>query len=211
MTQSGASLRWSIAGGVLLAAVVATIAIPVGGGERTDQISARDIAKAPATAPPAGHAHAGAQMPPQMPPMSQAAPTSSAPVAWTLPPGWSTAPLKPMRVANFTIEGGGECGVFLFAGGGDRLSNVNRWRGQAGLPPLADAAALAKELTQGTCAYGPFSWLTIRGEAKAFHAAMLDTPGGQCFVKLEAAADRLDALKEPFLAFCASLHPGDKP
>ncbi len=139
----------------------------------------------------------------------QAAEGSASAIAWTLPAGWSDAPAKPMRVAVFAVTAGtsaGECGLFVLPGGGDRLANVNRWRGQAGLAPI-DAAALDKELTAGTCGFGPFSWLAVRGERKAFFAAMLPTPQGQCFVKLEAPPAQLDGFRDGFLAFCASLKP----
>jgi hypothetical protein len=186
-------LRWSIAAGVIIAAAVLILAIPVLAREPLDRISVRSVAR---QAPPA--------------PTPAAKPGPAAELAWTLPPGWTPAPAKPMRLAVFAIEGGGECGLFLFPGGGDRLANVNRWRGQAGLAPL-DAAELGQALTSDACAFGPLAWLVVKGESKAFLAAMLDTPGGQCFVKLEAPPDRLDALHEGFLAFCRSLRPAGQP
>lgn len=140
------------------------------------------------------------------------APASS--IAWTLPAGWTAAPAKPMRLAVFNVPIGqgasGECGVFLFPGGGDRLANVNRWRGQVGLPPI-DAGALDKELTTDACAFGPFAWLTVKGERKAFLAAIVATPTGQCFVKLEGPPDLLAGLQPGFLAFCRSLRPAARP
>jgi hypothetical protein len=58
-------------------------------------------------------------------------------------PGWKENP-KPSngRIFEFTVEeGGGSAQITLSAlqGGGDLASNVNRWRGQAGLEPLAEA------------------------------------------------------------------------
>lgn len=183
-----AQTRWSIAAGVLVAAVIGTIAIPILGGERLDRIEVRPVAKSP---------HADAP-----------APTAAGPgLAWTLPADWTVVPTQPMRHASFAITGGGSCGLFLFSGGGDRLDNVNRWRGQAGLGPI-DAAALDQALTTGSCGFGPFQWLALRGEQVAFLAAIVPTPAGQCFVKLEADSERLDALRDGFLAFASSLRPG---
>lgn len=190
--------RWSIAAGVLIAAVLGVIATPLLFAERQDGIEVRQIARAAPAAHPGPVANAAP------------APASDAPLAWTLPVDWTVAPTQQMRLANFTVAGGGACGLFLFPGGGDRLSNVNRWRGQVGLPPI-DAAALEQSLTAGTCGFGAFHWLPIRGEKNAFLAAIVPTPSGQCFVKLEATGERLDALRDGFLAFTTSLRPGGTP
>jgi hypothetical protein len=187
--------RWSLAAGALIAAVLGVIATPLLFAERQDGIEVRQVAHAAHAAHP-GPAAAAVPVP-----------TANAPLAWTLPADWAVAPTQQMRLANFTVAGGGACGLFLFPGGGDRLANVNRWRGQVGLPPI-DAAALEQALTAGTCGFGPFHWLPIRGEKTAFLAAIVPTPSGQCFVKLEAAGERLDALRDGFLAFTTSLRPG---
>lgn len=193
-----AKTRWLIAGAVLAVATVAVIAIPFYSGDQLDRIDARPV---PHTAAPEhAHAHGPAATP------AVAKPSADAPIAWTLPPGWSVVTTQPMRLASFAIADGGTCGLFLFAGGGDRLSNVNRWRGQAGLEPL-DAAGLDQVLTAGTCGFGPFQWLPVRGSKASFLAAIVPTPTGQCFVKVEAPDARIDALKESFLAFTASLRP----
>ncbi len=185
--------RWSIAAGVLIAAVIGVIATPLIFGERQDHLEVRQVAHAAQPGPPAA--------------ATAPAPAADAPLAWTLPADWAVAPTQQMRLANFTVAGGGACGLFLFPGGGDRSANVNRWRGQAGLPPLDDAA-LEQALTAGTCGFGAFHWLPIRGEKTAFLAAIVPTPTGQCFVKLEAPGEALDAMRDGFLAFTTSLRPG---
>jgi hypothetical protein len=186
--------RWRIAAGVLTVAVAGVVLTPFIFGDRQDGIEVRQVPHTAKTAPGATATTTPAQTP-------------DAPLAWTLPSGWAVAPTQQMRLANFTIEGGGACGLFLFPGGGDRLANVNRWRGQAGLEPI-DAVALEQALTAGACAFGPFHWLPLRGENTSFLAAIVPTPSGQCFVKLEAPGERLDALREGFLAFTSSLRPG---
>ncbi len=192
MPANASSTRWMIAAGVLIAATLATIATPYFAAEPLDRISVRTVAKPPAQA--------------AMPAPPTAAVPSDGPIAWTLPEGWAVIPTKTMRLASFSVGDGAECGLFLFPGGGDRLANVNRWRGQVGLAPL-DEAALAPELTAGTCGFGPFEWLPVRGASKAFFAAIVPTPSGQCFVKLEATGEHLDDLRDAFLAFTTSLRP----
>ncbi len=189
--------RWILAAVVLVAATIAVIATPFFGAEPLDRVEVRQVP------------HQTVSSAPALAPAQTATPAVD--IAWSVPEGWSETPTKQMRLANFAIAGGGEAGVFLFPGGGDTLANVNRWRGQAGLAPL-DAAGLAKALTTGTCTFGPYSWLTLSGPTKAFLAAIIPTPGGQCFIKLEAPAERLDGLRDSFLAFTNSLHPaGQKP
>jgi hypothetical protein len=194
-------LRWAVAGGVLVATLAAIIVVPVVTAEPVDRIAVRRLLR-PADAPTA--------------PAAPVAPPAAAPaaIAWDLPAGWSAAPAKPMRLAVFAVDLGGgisgECGIFVFPTGGDRLANVNRWRGQVGLEPLAEAD-LDRALTADACAFGPFAWLPVAGESKAFLAAIAATPQGQCFVKLEVPPDRLDAARDGFLAFCRSLRPGTAP
>jgi len=65
-------------------------------------------------------------------------------VDWTVPSGWKEQPASAMRVGSFLVEGEGgqkaDISVIPLSGaaGGD-LSNINRWRGQIGLSPIAEA------------------------------------------------------------------------
>lgn len=72
-----------------------------------------------------------------------AAETEKPKIKWEIPDGWKSAPPSPMRYASFTAVGhdgaAADVSVVVFAGdGGSDLGNVNRWRGQAGLPPVAE-------------------------------------------------------------------------
>jgi len=75
---------------------------------------------------------------------------------WTLPAGWEEVPPGQMRVASFRIKGDGSkqadvSVVPLPGAAGGTLANVNRWRSQVGLPPVADAelAKLAQKVEVG--------------------------------------------------------------
>ena len=199
MPSEPARRRWILVAATVVAVIAIVIAIPYLGSAPVD----RTVVNPP---PPASVATAAPAPVPA--PVATAAPapaaSSSAPLAWTLPDGWSGIPTQPMRLASFSAGEGATCGLFLFQGGGDRLANVNRWRGQAGLPPL-DEPGLEQALTAGTGGFGAFHWLAVRGASKAFLAAIVPTPSGQAFVKLEAPGDRLDALQPGVLAFTASL------
>ncbi len=80
---------------------------------------------------------------------SQAVPTASGPaLTWTAPANWQSRQGSSMRKATFAVVGEGgataDLAVTAFPGdvGGD-AANVNRWRGQVGLAPVAEADALA--------------------------------------------------------------------
>ena len=73
---------------------------------------------------------------------------------WTAPAHWQPKPASAMRKASYTIEGDGgaaaDVSVTAFPGDvGGEFANVNRWRGQLGLPPIAeselDSAVLRRE------------------------------------------------------------------
>ena len=99
---------------------------------------------------PAAAASAGAGMA-----ATPVATASGAGLTWTAPTTWKAKPASAMRKGSFTIPGNGgaeaELSITAFPGDvGGELANVNRWRGQISLPPLAagEAAAAVTRLTQ---------------------------------------------------------------
>jgi len=69
--------------------------------------------------------------------------------AWTVPTHWQESPPGMMQVAKFSVavdDARAEITVSVLAGeAGGRDPNVNRWRGQMGLPPL-DGTELSRSL-----------------------------------------------------------------
>lgn len=63
----------------------------------------------------------------------------------TLPEGWTEAPGSGMRMASYAIEGTSVDFYLISLMMGDVPSNVNRWRGQVGLPPTSPEA-IAQEV-----------------------------------------------------------------
>jgi hypothetical protein len=62
---------------------------------------------------------------------------------WTVPAGWQEGELAQFLVARFVIQGGDNAVALvnvskLDGDGGGLLPNVNRWRGQLGLPPATE-------------------------------------------------------------------------
>jgi hypothetical protein len=70
------------------------------------------------------------------------APTDSAALTWTAPANWQAKPLGAMRLGSFAISSdGGDADISIIAFPGEAgglLANINRWRGQLGLDPLAE-------------------------------------------------------------------------
>ena len=91
------------------------------------------------------------QLPPSHPPISDMTPAAQVSNSdagnkptWTVPANWSEGQLAQFLVAKFIIAGAdgaaAAVNVSSLAGdGGGLLANVNRWRAQLGLAPLAEA------------------------------------------------------------------------
>jgi hypothetical protein len=80
----------------------------------------------------------------QEPAPSPEQPAEAPQMRFIAPAGWQTQPASGMREASFLIAGPGgstaDVSVVSFPGsGGDDLANINRWRGQLKLPPVAAA------------------------------------------------------------------------
>lgn len=100
-----------------------------------------------------GGSGAQAQLPPSHPPIDGASPSGAAQAvsapgggkpAWEVPSGWQEVPGGQFLLAKFTVSGADNAqasiNVSMSPGdGGGLLGNVNRWRGQLGLDPLAEA------------------------------------------------------------------------
>jgi hypothetical protein len=108
------------------------------------QKNAVTVAKVPKEAPqPAAAAMPGSPMGMGMgaPPAEHGAPRSA--LRWKLPKGWTDSPASGMRYATLKApaEGKLDISVTMLAGtAGGELANVNRWRGQIGLPPVEESA-----------------------------------------------------------------------
>lgn len=84
---------------------------------------------------------------PSLPPVGPVA-SGDSDLTYDLPKGWSEQPLTSLRKASLSVGIGdkqAEITVIPLGGqAGDWVSNVNRWRGQVGLPPMSEED-LAKE------------------------------------------------------------------
>jgi len=146
------------------------------------------------------------------PPQKMAAPaaTQSAPFLFKIPAGWQTQASSGMRAASFQTEGGGDVSVVTLPGmAGDLKGNLNRWRGQVGLEPLADEAAIQKS-------FQPFKMGTEQALAlelaspegkpdKAMRVALLEKEGVTWFFKLAGTRQVVEKQKTAFEDFLGSV------
>ena len=162
------------------------------------------------TPPQATTAAASAAAPmPATASMKAEAASFEAPKWAQLPAGWSVGPENAMRKATWVVTGPdgtkAEIAVTVFPGNvGGLTANVNRWRGQLGLPAASpdEIAAAAKPAKVGDIASQRFLMVSADGK-KALDAVMTPHGGATWFFKMSgdaaAVAAHGDALSD-FLA-----------
>lgn len=99
---------------------------------------------------------------------------------WKLPDGWREQRDNPNRYATLLLDESApplELAVSKFPGGQDVAANINRWRGQLGLPPQEAAEALLSIVELKTAA-GPAQYVELSGSYTPEAAAMPPLAGG---------------------------------
>jgi len=196
-------------------------------GCKKEEITSYKIPKeqAPVATMPADHHHAGvAKGAANTPPAGSGSAMANTPVAtasgnaltWKGPAHWQEKPAAGMRKGTFTIAGDGataELAITAFPGDvGGEAANVNRWRGQVGLQPLApDAAVSSIERTEANgLKIGLVELVATGANPKRVLAAMVSHGGSTWFFKLEGP-DALVAKEKPaFREFVKTIAPAAK-
>jgi len=183
------------------------------------------------TAAPAAPAAPAGELPPSHPPIGgtmppMAGPAGAAPAAsgdkpeWQVPPGWAEVPGGQFLVAKFTLAGAGAAqaavNVSASAGdGGGLVGNFNRWRGQLGLAPLADAE-VAKVVTELEVSGGNAKLVDLTGtdartrQKARLIGAMIARGGQTWFFKLMGDETIVEREKPAFTTFLKTVkYPGD--
>lgn len=135
--------------------------------------------------------------------------------AWTVPEGWEEVAPTSMLLAKFVLSGssGGQADVtvsMLGGDGGGLLANVNRWRGQVGLPPLNEAS-LGETVTEIDVAGSPANLVDMSGSSLDTSAstrlivAVVPRGGRTWYFKLLGDATVASEQKDAFLQFLNSL------
>ncbi len=136
---------------------------------------------------------------------------------YKLPEGWKEKPLTQMRVASFDASAGGkqvDVSVIPLGGmaGGD-FANVNRWLGQVGQPPIAEAE-LPKLTEKVEVAGQPADLYDLAGtnagsgNVERIIATILHSGDTAWFFKMNGDGDVVEQNKSAFIAFLKSVEFG---
>ncbi len=181
-------------------------------GCRDREITAYRAPKDPVVQP--GPAGAAAAAPGGDSMANTAVPTGSDSLIWTAPAAWTAKPVSAMRKGSYAIKGdGGEADLSITAFPGDTgglLANVNRWRGQVSLPPLAadQLDANREHLDIGDLHVDVVDFLgSANGAPTRIVGAIVPNGGETWFFKL-MGPDAIVAKEKPaFLEFLRTVRP----
>ena len=122
-------------------------------------------------------------------------------ISWEIPQGWSSGGEKPMRLATLT-DGKAEIVVSSFQGDLDRVGglvpNVNRFRGQVKLPPVASEEEAEKAFTEIEVSGRKVRMLDLKGEESRNLVAIVPGDGRLYFFRMTDANELVDARKDAF-------------
>ena len=130
-------------------------------------------------------------------------------LAWTAPAGWQAIAPGGMRKGSFTITGEGgataDLSITAFPGAvGGELANVNRWRGQLSLPPVAEAdlPKAVTRLSQNGLTFTVVDLVSADpAQPQGTLGAMTPHDGAMWFFKLSGPAPLIAASKPAFIEF----------
>ena len=170
-----------------------------GGGDSAPEASAAPTSAPVSTAPPsAGGAVA-----------ASASSGGDGLPAWQVPAGWKAAGPKPMRLASFDIPdaaGNGDVSISKLNGdGGGLLANINRWRGQVGLPALEASALASNSKTVATAGGDSATWVELAGGEKTIFGAIVARGDVSWFFKLTVPSAAAGRQRESFNQFVRSV------
>jgi len=138
---------------------------------------------------------------------------TSAPVShegqpnWQVPAGWQEVAAGQFLVAKFNIsgDGGATAAVNVSSSpgdGGGLAANVNRWRGQLGLPPAADIPTTPIDIAGGKAQLVEMSGTSAQTRKQAQLIGVIVSQAGQTwFYKLMGDAKVVAGQKDVFTKF----------
>lgn len=143
-----------------------------------------------------------------------AIPSESSKSIWKIPPDWKQIDPGAMLFAKFSITSGGgnaDVNVSSLAGeGGGLAANVNRWRGQLGLPPVAQEDEFSKMVSSIDVANGKAQVVDLSGtdsktgKPARLVGAVVPQNGQTWFYKLMGDESVVAQQKDAFIKFIQS-------
>lgn len=139
-------------------------------------------------------------------------------ISFETPPGWQAQPNSQFRLASFKVPGSGvpeaDVSVTNFPGtvGGD-FANINRWRGQLGLPAISEAEfpgavqhVSGQQGLEFVVADLESTQPMIDGHRARMLAAILKLPDSTFFFKMTGETELVASQREAFMHFLKSFH-----
>ncbi|HEV3142744.1 MAG TPA: hypothetical protein VGZ47_02550 [Gemmataceae bacterium] len=126
---------------------------------------------------------------------------------FTAPAGWKPAPAKEVEFAAFEFnEGGEQLRLTVAQAGGSIIDNINRWRGQAGLPKASEDLIMA-EGRQIKVDDLPALYVDLENKDanKRIFGVICPQAGRSWFFKLTGPAELAGKQKSAFEAFVRSV------
>jgi hypothetical protein len=162
----------------------------------------KEIAASRTTADP----HAGVNMAAASAPPTRPSTASSNLPKWTIPDSWTDKGGRSMILASFSAQGGAvEVTVSMLGGGaGGTLPNINRWRGQVGLPPAseADLTSMASSIEVGDI---ESTYVSLPGASQQIDAVIVPKGNQTWFFKAMGAPTAVQQETENFKSFVQSV------
>ena len=152
----------------------------------------------------------GGSAPPGMQGDVDAPPRPEHGLNWSLPSGWKEERQGGMRYATLVpnVAGKADGSVVVLPGdAGGELANVNRWRGQIGLPALDQAALTrARKVVKAKAGEIDVYDFTSEGQKKSrLIAGLFSADGSTWFIKLTGDAEAVSTASAGFLQLIGSL------
>jgi len=145
-------------------------------------------------------------------PMAKSVPTRPPPgneFEASLPDGWTETPGSGMRMASYTIEDSSVDFYLISLMMGDVPSNVNRWRGQVGLPPISPEA-IAQEVESFQIGGHDAKYIEIYNEEseRGIVSAIVDLAPAYWYFTAKGPVDELKANVSDIRKFLESVKVG---
>jgi hypothetical protein len=143
------------------------------------------------------------------------APAGAAALTWQAPAHWVDQGASGMRRGSFQVPGNGDAAgdlsIIAFPGSaGSMAANINRWRGQVGLPNLSPAQVDAS-IEHTDTAYLHVDLVSMTGEVGGaptrIDGAIFSYAGESWFIKFMGPADLIANESANFRAFVQTVAP----
>lgn len=135
-------------------------------------------------------------------------------LTWSAPAEWKPKQASAMRKGSYTVPGNGgadgDLSITAFPGDvGGELANVNRWRGQVQLPPVAqaDLASVVQRVAGNGLEFGVVDAAGTGASAQRILGAFVPYNGATWFFKLTGPDAVVEHAKPAFLAFLHTVKP----